>query len=74
MGPQQISTIQKVLMSSSNLLVWGLGNDSPYWNNCTKGRVVFLEDGISYGKHGVYQVVIAWNIVKVSFSSTNPYL
>lgn len=53
MGPQQISTIQKVLMSSSNLLVWGLGNDSPYWNNCTKGRVVFLEDGISYGKHGV---------------------
>lgn len=53
MGPEQISTIQKVLMTSSNLLVWGLGNDSPYWNNCTKGRVVFLEDGISYYKSRV---------------------
>lgn len=52
MGPQQISAIQKVLMTSSNLLVWGLGNDSPYWNNCIKGRVVFLEDGISYDKTG----------------------
>jgi Nucleotide-diphospho-sugar transferase/Polysaccharide biosynthesis len=27
------------------LLVWGLGNDSPFWSQTTSGTVVFLEDG-----------------------------
>jgi len=28
----------------ANFLVWGLGNDSEFWKQATKGRVVFIED------------------------------
>mmetsp|Transcript_9166 Transcript_9166/g.20705 ORF Transcript_9166/g.20705 Transcript_9166/m.20705 type:complete len:393 (+) Transcript_9166:85-1263(+) len=34
----------KRLGRPANLLVWGLGNDSPFWIQSTKGRVVFLEN------------------------------
>jgi hypothetical protein len=34
----------KRLGRPANLLVWGLGNDSPFWKSSTKGRVVFMED------------------------------
>lgn len=34
------------LPDTGNLLVWGLGRDSPFWTRTTtKGRVIFLEDG-----------------------------
>lgn len=55
MGSRQwgriLSTLQ--LIPGANLLVWGLGNDSPFWHNATTGRVVFLEDDIPVRKDGV---------------------
>jgi len=60
MGEDQISAIQRALGPGGNLLVYGLGNDSPFWNDLTTGRVVFLEDDIPEEKNGVlwYDVVM----------------
>jgi hypothetical protein len=48
MGWDQIRTILANLPMDGNLLVWGLGYDSPFWSRTTTGRVAFLEDG-SFG-------------------------
>lgn len=45
MGWNQVEKILAALPENGNLLVWGLGNDSPFWHGATTGRVVFLEDG-----------------------------
>ena len=42
---EQVQYILKHLPENGNLLVWGLGYDSIYWNTVTTGTVVFLEDG-----------------------------
>lgn len=52
MGKQQIEFIRGKLGNNGNLLVWGLGNDSPYWHYATHGRVVFIEDDIPEAKAG----------------------
>jgi hypothetical protein len=44
-GWNQVEKILEALPENGNLLVWGLGNDSPFWDGVTTGRVVFLEDG-----------------------------
>lgn len=44
MGWDQVQNILEHLPIDGNLLVWGLGNDSPFWNTATSGTVVFLED------------------------------
>lgn len=43
MGILQVSAIQNVIPENGNVLVWGLGNDSPFWHDSTTGKVVFLE-------------------------------
>ncbi|XP_053380281.1 uncharacterized protein LOC128548817 [Mercenaria mercenaria] len=53
MGGEQIRIITETLQEKGNLLVWGLGNDSPYWHNSTKGKVVFIEDDIPKRKAGI---------------------
>jgi uncharacterized protein (TIGR01627 family) len=45
MGWEQVRTVLSALPEDGNLLVWGLGNDSPFWNRTTTGKVMFLEDG-----------------------------
>ena len=51
MGEQQVAAITKVLPQAGNLLVWGLGNDSPFWHDSTKGKVIFIEPkGFWYDK------------------------
>jgi glucuronoxylan 4-O-methyltransferase len=45
MGWNQVESILSVLPKDGNLLVWGLGRDSVFWNGVTTGRVIFLEDG-----------------------------
>jgi uncharacterized protein (TIGR01627 family) len=45
MGWDQVRTVLSALPDDGNLLVWGLGNDSPFWNRTTTGKVMFLEDG-----------------------------
>jgi hypothetical protein len=59
MGDVQIAYIADVLPLDGNLLVWGLGNDSPFWNQMTSGKVVFLEDDIPEEKDGTlwYDVI-----------------
>jgi len=52
MGNEQIHEILSVLPKDGNLLVWGLGNDSPFWHNSTNGKVVFIEDDIPEKKAG----------------------
>ena len=52
MGRKQIHEILSVLPKNGNLLVWGLGNDSPFWNDSTEGKVVFIEDDIPEKKAG----------------------
>jgi hypothetical protein len=52
MGTSQVISILQELPVDGNLLVWGLGNDSPFWNNATTGRVAFLEDDIPLKKAG----------------------
>jgi Polysaccharide biosynthesis len=42
---EQVKYILQHLPENGNLLVWGLGYDSIYWNTVTTGKVVFLEDG-----------------------------
>ena len=42
---EQVQYILSHLPEDGNLLIWGLGYDSIYWNTVTTGRVVFLEDG-----------------------------
>ncbi|KAL4226316.1 hypothetical protein ACF0H5_014299 [Mactra antiquata] len=44
MGQQQIDKILSVLPRNGNLLVWGLGNDSPFWHDSTDGKVAFIEE------------------------------
>jgi Polysaccharide biosynthesis len=44
MGWDQVQHILDNLPLDGNLLIWGLGNDSPFWNRVTSGTVVFLED------------------------------
>jgi hypothetical protein len=43
MGQKQIERILKVLPQRGNLLVWGLGYDSPFWHKSTRGKVIFIE-------------------------------
>jgi len=59
MGSEQIALIQEALGKHGNLLVWGLGNDSPFWNYVTTGRVAFIEDDIPEAKAGTlwYDVI-----------------
>ena len=52
MGREQIKEILSVLPKDGNLLVWGLGNDSPFWHDSTDGKVVFIEDDIPEKKAG----------------------
>jgi Polysaccharide biosynthesis len=44
MGWDQVQHILDNLPVDGNLLIWGLGNDSPFWHTVTSGTVVFLED------------------------------
>ena len=53
MGTKQMDQIMNVLPNNGNLLVWGLGNDSPYWHHATSGRVLFLEDDFPSKKEGI---------------------
>jgi len=59
MGHEQMAAIRDALGPNGNLLVWGLGNDSPFWNDATTGRVAFLEDDIPEAKAGTlwYDVI-----------------
>jgi uncharacterized protein (TIGR01627 family) len=59
MGQSQVDNILKALGPNGNLLIWGLGNDSPFWHESTTGKVVFLEDDIPQEKYGVlwYDVI-----------------
>ena len=51
MAKEQVAAILKVLPKAGNLLVWGLGNDSPFWHEKTKGKVIFIEPkGLWYDK------------------------
>ncbi|XP_045167274.2 uncharacterized protein LOC123530562 [Mercenaria mercenaria] len=43
MGELQAVAIRKVIPPDGNLLVWGLGNDSPFWHDSTQGKVIFIE-------------------------------
>ncbi|GMI18266.1 hypothetical protein TrLO_g2763 [Triparma laevis f. longispina] len=43
MGLSQIGNILNFLPRTGNLLVFGLGNDSFYWHDVTKGTVSFIE-------------------------------
>jgi len=52
MGLNQVETILTALPKDGNLLVWGLGHDSAFWDNATSGRVVFLEDDFPQKKDG----------------------
>eukprot|EP00977_Amphora_coffeiformis_P015809 scaffold4740_cov165-Amphora_coffeaeformis.AAC.7 len=38
----------KRLGRPANLLVWGLGNDSPFWVKSTEGRVTFIENNAKW--------------------------
>ena len=60
MGYEQIDEIKRVLGQSGNLLVWGLGNDSPFWHDVTTGRTVFIEDDIPQAKAGTlwYDIIM----------------
>ncbi|XP_060591313.1 uncharacterized protein LOC132746245, partial [Ruditapes philippinarum] len=53
MGENQLHGIKKVIPAKGNLLVWGLGNDSPYWQNSTHGQVKFIEDDSPSKKAGI---------------------
>jgi len=44
MSQEQVDQILSVLPTNGNLLVWGLGNDSPFWKQSTCGHVIFIED------------------------------
>lgn len=48
MGQKQVDLILSKLPTNGNLLVWGLGNDSPFWNQTTCGHVVFVEDNAEW--------------------------
>jgi len=54
MGIDQVKYILDHLPNDGGLLVWGLGNDSPFWDQSTSGRVVFLEDDTSDPIAGVH--------------------
>jgi hypothetical protein len=43
MGDAQIAEILSALGVGGNMLVFGLGNDSPFWHDSTDGQVIFLE-------------------------------
>lgn len=43
MGKEQVAAIRRVIKANSNVLVWGLGNDSPFWHDTTEGKVIFIE-------------------------------
>jgi len=53
----QIEQILAVLPENGNLLVWGLGNDSPFWHNATAGRVVFIEDDVVQAETLWYDII-----------------
>jgi hypothetical protein len=57
MSKGQIHQILAVLPQNGNLLVWGLGNDSPFWHNATAGRVVFIEDDVIRAKTLWYDII-----------------
>ena len=75
MGNEQIKEILDVLPVDGNLLVWGLGNDSPFWHDSTLGRVVFIEDDIPLPKSGTLwydKIITAYNFLeayKVHYST-----
>jgi len=77
MGREQIDYILSVLPPDGNLLVWGLGNDSPYWNSYTSGKVMFLEDDIPHPKYGTlwYDEIMSkypyLNAFKVHYTTNN---
>ena len=77
MGTKQMDNIMSVLPISGNLLVWGLGNDSPYWHNSTSGKVVFLEDDDPTTKEGIlwYDYITSQypylNAYKVHYTTKN---
>ena len=57
MSRGQIQQILAVLPENGSLLVWGLGNDSPFWHNTTTGRVVFIEDDVVQAKTLWYDII-----------------
>jgi len=57
MSTGQIQQILAVLPENGNLLVWGLGNDSPFWHNATAGRVVFIEDDVVQAETLWYDII-----------------
>ena len=71
MGQKQIDSILRVLPKRGNLLVWGLGYDSPFWHKNTRGKVVFLESNLewfnnvtnAYPYLEAYKVTYTTNIV-----------
>jgi Polysaccharide biosynthesis len=80
MRREQVQSILNVLPPDGNLLVWGLGYDSPFWDRATKGRVIFLEDAFAkryaeYGAKTWFQSITAkqpyLEAYKVTFSTTN---
>lgn len=90
MGISQVNKIIESLQNTSdsfsinaNLLVWGIGNDSPFWHNMTTGKVIFLEDNPrwftkitkAYPYLEAYKVTYSTNL-KISFerySSTHKF-
>jgi uncharacterized protein (TIGR01627 family) len=77
MGTEQMDSITSVLPPTGNLLVWGLGNDSPYWHSVTDGTVIFLEDDNEAEKDGVmwYDSIVSkypyLNSHKVHYTTKN---
>lgn len=43
MSENQVAAIRRAIKANSNVLVWGLGNDSPFWYDTTQGKVIFIE-------------------------------
>ena len=43
MGLKQIERIRAAIPEGGNVLIFGFGNDSPYWDASTTGRETFLE-------------------------------
>ena len=44
LSAKQVDAILDMLPQDGNMLVWGVGHDSDFWNVQTTGKVVFLED------------------------------
>jgi rhamnogalacturonan II specific xylosyltransferase len=44
--------IRKILSAKGNLMIWGLGKDSPFWHNITSGKVIFIGENTHLRKTG----------------------